>query len=90
MSYAYLKTRVKSSDFVISASKNSTCELTKYTVVLFTPNKPLKTNTLDSISRTVMKTEVKSHYFERYKHFSTFFVYKIKEFIYTASEDDGP
>ena len=34
-----------------------------------------------------MKTEVKSHVFERYKHFSTFFVYKIKEFIYTASED---
>ena len=32
MSYAYLKTRVKSSDFVISASKNSTSELTKYTV----------------------------------------------------------
>ena len=37
-----------------------------------------------------MKTEVKSHDFERYKHFSTFFVYKIKEFIYKVSEDDGP
>ena len=34
-----------------------------------------------------MKTEVKSHDFERNKHFSTFFVYKIKEFIYTASKD---
>ena len=34
-----------------------------------------------------MKTEVKSHVFERNKHFSTFFVYKIKEFIYTAPKD---
>ena len=32
MSYAHLKTRVKSSDLVINASKYATCELTKYTV----------------------------------------------------------
>ena len=56
-------------------------------LVLFTPNTSLKKNKGNSISRTVMKTEVKSDNFERYKHFSTFFVYKIKEFIYTASED---
>ena len=34
-----------------------------------------------------METEVKSHVFERNEHFSTFFVYKIKELIYTVSKD---